>query len=277
MLKSDIKKSALEGKTVIAIKGDHDFQYRFAGIKRYALSAPTKVEEPCTPHDGVDAATSRAWTQPDKPVSPRSPSSPTLNGLLWSLPFEERKSVLDQQSKAIKTTEVNIKITEAEELEEDSFNTASAKAVNAVAGTHEQQDVAKSPRKSMLNMASDAITTRVSALSVRHKKAVSPAKTTPVDEFPGSTTTRSIGLLQLEDDLTKAAQRCSMMKKLNNDANLILPDVFEIEPSEVLMDNCVVSPTHLLFEESKKNIDASFDDKYFERQVTSFDDKYLNR
>jgi hypothetical protein len=103
-----------------------------------------------------------------------------------------------------------IAIQEVEE-EEDSFNAASVKVMTAAVTAKPppvRQDTTKSPRKSMLSLASDAVATRVSALSVRHKKMpISPTspQLSAIDEFPGSKTTRSITLQQLESDLNMAA------------------------------------------------------------------------
>jgi hypothetical protein len=113
-------------------------------------------------------------------------------------------------------------------------------------------------------------------MTVRHKQATSKNAKANVklDDFSGSKTTRSITIVQLEDDLTKAAQRCSMMKKINNDASLVLPEVMEVEASEIIMDKDVSTSSHLLLEESKKHQDEEklpldFDEKYFSRQETT--------
>jgi len=45
-----------------------------------------------------------------------------------------------------------------------------------------------------------------------------------------------------------------MIKKLNNDAEILLPEILEIEASEVLMEKDH-TPASLLFEESKTQKD----------------------
>lgn len=140
----------------------------------------------------------------------------------------------------------------------------------------------KSPRKSLLSLASDTVATKVGAMSVRHKQASNSKASTKVQDYSGSKTTRSITIVQLEDDLTKAAARCSMMKKMNEDASLVLPEVMEIEASEIIMDKGGTTPALLLLEESKKHQEedrqpVDFDEKYFMRQETSQSDTVTAR
>lgn len=84
MRKSDLAPSLLENKSVISIKGERDFEYRFA---KGALS---QSESPLLENESHESKTKQSLTAPQQKES----TEKTKTSLMWQLPFAERKSLL---------------------------------------------------------------------------------------------------------------------------------------------------------------------------------------